>query len=128
MSYIRSGSNPEKLYVWGDRKNVYWTGGGLPYDDFMVMSLKDFDSLMREADREGDWYDGISFNNGTLSVHEEFKTLLLYKRWRLEMYDVTFEYILNDWNKRRAIYHLRSIWYMFTTWITTICCFYRRWK
>jgi len=113
MSYIRTSSNPEGLYVWGGPGGTHFD---LPGDiDFRVMKNNDWELFL-------DWYingAGVDseddkshmFRIGhyceaatVINVYEEkidgdFKIVLEYERelkhWKLVLWEVTWRHIIN---------------------------------
>jgi hypothetical protein len=101
MSYIRSGSNPEKLYIWGDGDNVTIAEGSLPAWNIPKL---DFHSLLRKYERRFHdcpcEYRGIEVTE--VWVDEECKIKLSYKYHSVIMWDVTWEFIVNGFiNKNK---------------------------
>ena len=106
MSYIRSTSNPESLYIFGSFQNIeiMWNKGEERFHKYA--SFEDFYLLM-------DKYIGASYNSivqivaGDLTLEEEFvkkelKVVLRFKGDddRLEMYPVTWDYVVNGYEDR----------------------------
>lgn len=114
MSYIRSGSNPESLYVYGTEDRVYICEGSLPN---WFIPLKDFNSILRKYhrlfheapvtykglkieevwvdeknnERDGEYYDP------TIDKLLNCKIKLSYNENSVIMWDVTWEYIVNGY-------------------------------
>jgi hypothetical protein len=115
MSYIRGGSNPEKLYIWGDGENATIAEG---FKDTWNIPLNIFNGLIRKFHRrfhdypcqykgaqvEEVWVDtnGLQWKSEeTLDSHlkrMECKTKLSYydegEEHSVIMWDVTWEYIV----------------------------------
>src|SRR4051794_24657585 len=77
MSYIRTLSNPERLYVWGERDgNIYWTWK----NGHTTCTRKDFDGLMKAFKKAR---QELPISYGELSLEEipskpiDFKKLAL---------------------------------------------------
>lgn len=105
MSVIRSSSNPEKLYIYGTQDYFYFDRDKKisiedTYDFFEKYISSDF-YMIDEGKSE---YKGISVwadwveDNGK----NEFKTHFKHEDWDepLIMWDVTWEYIVNDFRRR----------------------------
>ena len=111
MSYIRSGSNPEKLYIWGDEDKVFISEGS---KDTWTIPLNIFNGLLRKFHRryhdypcqykgaqvEEVWVDEDG-NEGVSDSHLkklECKVKLSYYEdgdvHSVIMWDVTWEYIV----------------------------------
>lgn len=110
MSYIRSGSNPEKLYIYGTTDTVYISEGGKPE---WSIPLNVFNGLIRKYHRKFHdcpcEYKGAQIeeiwvheNGNELKTEEidsnlgksECKTKLSYNGNYVIMWDVTWEYIV----------------------------------
>jgi len=111
MSYIRSGSNPEKLYIWGDGENACIAEGS---KDVWTIPIQTFNSFIRKFHRRSHdypcqhkgveikevWVDGngLAWNSEeTLDSHLkrlECKVQLSYETHSVIMWDVTWEYIV----------------------------------
>lgn len=116
MSYIRSGGNPEKLYIWGGQENVTIAEGSKPTWD---IPLNIFNGLIRKYHRkfhnypclhkgaqvEEVWVDenGVESDNSAYHPHLkrlECKVKLSYEDHYVIMWDVTWEYIVNSYIMR----------------------------
>lgn len=117
MSYIRSGSNPEHLYIWGDGDgNVHFIKG--PYT-IGTMPTKIFNELIYKCSLDND--DDVIEINGAkiqnvwvdsddtlcdgkpkegLKVPIDIKTQLSYNGWEIRMWYVTWHYIVET-NKNK---------------------------
>jgi hypothetical protein len=111
MSYIRSGGNPEKLYIWGDGVSAVIAEGAKPTWD---MPVSVFNGLIRKFHRrfhdypcqhkgaqvEEVWVDENDLvwkDEETLDSHlkrMECKVKLSYGEHYVIMWDVTWEYIV----------------------------------
>jgi hypothetical protein len=94
MSYIRSTSNPEKLYIYGCGNHVHITTS-------MMVPEKIFRHLMRKL-KKSPWMDSISHKG--FKVYEDqrtFKWRMSYKNRHVDLYEVTLRYILdnNHWGR-----------------------------
>jgi hypothetical protein len=123
MSYIRSGSNPEKLYIWGDGDKATIAEGSketwnIPLDIFNGLIQKyhrryhDYPCHHKGAQVEEVWvYDGdLEVDDEKINpilTHSERKVKLTYEDHYVIMYDVTWEYIvysnLNKFKIRSSI-------------------------
>lgn len=94
MSYIRSGSNPEGLYIWGDKTTVHVAKGG---EETKSLPKKIFHGLIRKYHTQGldVKYKGASLKQEWIKENgkNECKTVLAYDDWTCPMWDVTWEYI-----------------------------------
>ncbi len=93
MSYIRSGSNPEGLYIWGDGKNVTIikgkkTLGTIPTKILDGLILKCYNGKYDEICA----YKGASISD--IWDNGELKTKLSYGEWNIIMWDVTWTFIV----------------------------------
>jgi hypothetical protein len=94
MSYIRSTSNPESLYIWGDLdQNAYVVMGS---DTIGTMPTRTLNGLIkkyvRNDDDESCKYSGAEIKE--VNVDGNFKMELSYKgKWKCHMWRVTWEYI-----------------------------------
>jgi hypothetical protein len=95
MSYIRSLSNPEKLYIWSDGVNVH-IAEGVKENKIMPRSI--FHGLVRKWLRNR-WEDctfkdasvkEVWLNKGNKS---ELRIELSYDGWKVYMWPVTWVYI-----------------------------------
>lgn len=114
MSFIRSLSNPEGLYIFGSSGGVeiyeknWWEedeegNNGwhiVPYDDWfgIVEAYYDGESVV---DADG-LTDGETFRFGPFlleykKVDNDFKQVLSHEDgWKIEMWDITWQYIVNS--------------------------------
>ncbi len=111
MSYIRSTSNPESLYIWGDSDgmiNICHTvkppraSRPLTPDtsEWIRVPLKDFHTVCRK------WHAGVrDITRGVVRVREavvpekgrnEFLVRFSYRRRWFCMWYVTWEYVVHD--------------------------------
>lgn len=101
MSYIRSGSNPEGLYIFGNLRNsveIYpkwghpaW-GKSIPaktWDDFCSLYVEEFFPDELELDGLSICSEWVEDKDG-----RNYKTVLRYNDWELAMWDVTWFYII----------------------------------
>jgi len=107
MSYIRSGSNPEKLYIWGGIEDATIAEGSkdtwnIPLNIFNGLIKKfhrrfhDYPCQYKGAQVEEVWVDEDG-NEGVLNSHLkrlECKVKLSYEDHFVIMWDVTWEYIV----------------------------------
>lgn len=110
MNYIRSGSNPEKLHIWGDNENVIIAEDS---KEIWKIPLKIFDGLLKKFHRrfydypchhKGAQVEEVWVYEGDIEVddekvnpiltHSERKVKLTYEDNYVIMYDVTWEYIV----------------------------------
>lgn len=112
MSYIRSGSNPEKLYIWGDGVNTYIAEGA---KENKVMPRSVFHGLIRKWLRNG-WEDCVFKGASVKEVwrkmgnKNELQIELSYNGWKVYMWLVTWVYIthtnlqnINEGVKRKVV-------------------------
>lgn len=91
MSYIRSTSNPEGLYIWADEKEVSVMKGSkiigiIPVAIFNGLIRKYYKSLEDCA------YKGAEIRE--IKSGKNFKTCLTYNNWKCVMWEVTWSYIV----------------------------------
>lgn len=95
MSYIRSGSNPEKLYIWGNGVNVFISKG---HEETKVIPKNIFHGLIRKWFRN-EWEDssfkGASVKEvlGEINNEKQHQIELSYSGWSIYMWLVTWVYI-----------------------------------
>jgi hypothetical protein len=108
MSYIRSGSNPEKLYIWGGLDTAEIAEGskptwGIPINIFDGLLKKyhrrfhEFPCQYKGAKVDEVWVDEDG-NEGVSDAHLkplQFKVKLSYEDHSVIMWLVTWEYIVN---------------------------------
>lgn len=112
MSYIRSGSNPEKLYIWGDGVNTYIAEGA---KENKVMPRSVFHGLIRKWLRNG-WENCVFKDASVKEVwikernKNECKVELSYDGWKVYMWLTTWVYIthtnlsnINEGVKRKVV-------------------------
>lgn len=103
MSYIRSLSNPECLYIFGSRESLeihvgYSTSLGEEYEGWSrYLPLDVWDEFCQGFVNEY-WPD--EYEHRGLSIKEEkvgdnFKMVLRYEDWALPMWTVTWAYIID---------------------------------
>lgn len=105
MSYIRSTSNPEGLYIWHDVNGpvivtTQTRDGRLP--------LEVFEGIMRRWGRDPFLYvyddEGLTFKGATMKVNKRnWKWQLNYTGWEkpVECYQVTWEHVARNVLRRR---------------------------
>jgi len=110
MSYIRSSSNPEGLYIWGGQDSVEISVKGndvwkIPYDVFNGLIKKfhrnfhDYPCKYKGAQVEEVWVcDEQADQNDITSVivNSRSKIKFTYMDKYITMWDVTWEYIVNS--------------------------------
>ena len=94
MSYIRSTSNPEKLYIWGDEKlvNIYQGPnnlGRVPVSIFNGL----LDKYRKNYHNHPCEHKGAKIDE--ILIDGEFKMKFAYENIEVVMWDVTWEYIVN---------------------------------
>ena len=125
MSYIRCGSNPENLYVWGDVSgDVFFSMGA----ELKSMPKEVFDGLMhgfikedypeefefqgasiRELLGYGYYFPEKSKENPLGAFHPDFgKIQIAYKDWSIRLWPVTFFYIIHGIEERLRYETLRD--------------------
>jgi hypothetical protein len=105
MSYIRSLSNPEKLYIWGDMNDTLHISISAYHE--MTMPTSVFNMLIKLYVKDHGSIENYSFNGGKLVYKHvgpfkdtpmgkigEFKWVLTYKKQCLEMWDSTWSLIV----------------------------------
>lgn len=93
MSYIRCLSNPEQLYVYHNCNGQvdFWVA-----DKLYTMPFKTFSGLMESAIKEFSWRHKAKCGSAKIYVNKHYKIVIGYKKWKIEMFEVTFHYILNQ--------------------------------
>lgn len=117
MSYIRSGSNPEKLYIYGTEDRVYICEGSksqwwIPLNVFNGL-IKKYHRFFHDTPREFKgakvedvWVDKNNIEcddetyNPELDMLLDSKVKLSYNDHVIYMWDVTWEYIVNAYIMR----------------------------
>lgn len=99
MSYIRSTSNPEKLYIWGEGDgSVAITEG---HEDILQMPTNIFHELLKR------WYNQefglddtddlevVKYKGASLELTKDFRWRLDYKTWErsILLFETTLVYI-----------------------------------
>jgi len=114
MSYIRSSSNPENLYIWGDEEDVYISIGSNV--ELKKVPIKTFNGLLKKYHKnfhkvpcafkslkiEEVWVkvDDKQYVLGEVGekIFDDLKTevrmKLSYENWHIYMWFVTWEYIV----------------------------------
>lgn len=113
MSFIRGGSNPERLYISGSREGIEisqaWAKRPETNGYIAVVPTEDWHSLCEQYveymhdDDEGVEVNGLYVRGEWIDDEEgrNYKTVLGYKdQWRVPMWDVTWEYIVSRYKKR----------------------------
>lgn len=107
MSYIRSLSNPEQLYIWGDENTVYITKGPvsigtIPTNIFEGLIKKYIRGYQEDCTYKKATIEEVTVDKfdkevisleGLINPMSEFKMKLSYNNWSLIMWDVTWYYI-----------------------------------
>ena len=113
MSYIRSTSNPESLYIWSDGKNAnisvgrsYKSKGRL--EVYFLIPVKTFETLLKKSNGfHKAKYRGASVKEVYVRSNEkrtkfdklmhmwpgDYQMRLSYKNWHVDMWKVTWYYI-----------------------------------
>ena len=107
MSYIRSTSNPEGLYIFGTEYDVEICVGS---EDALHIPLEIFDKLI-VAFIDG-YCEDCEYCGATIKedwIAGEFKCILAYDNWSVEMWYVTWYYIAqsNYVNAKRYLRRLK---------------------
>ena len=101
VSFIRSTSNPEGLYIWHDvGKYIAVTSSALVAEGQMLrLSTRDWYALLREA-HNNPWKDRIK--RGSLTVCDDVpgKVRLETPQGNVIMYDTTWRYIVGNYGAR----------------------------
>jgi len=126
MSYIRSGSNPENLYIWGGKEDVEISIGDVVHTHRVPVQI--FNGLLKKFHRNYHEcpcsYKGLKVEEVWVitndkkefvreASHDDFpcselesstiKIKLSYKDWKVYMWDVTWEYIvLSNLKERKS--------------------------
>ena len=123
MSFIRSGSNPEKLYIWGDGDyiniNDHKTLKQVPVDTFFKL-IEEFIENFYEADEpievdqfklEEKWtnedalsedlHDLKRVDRGNYKVFLSCNDSEREIEWEIEMWRVTWMYIIHGYEMRK---------------------------
>lgn len=96
MSYIRSVSNPERLYIWGGSRGIVEIAVGS--NDLLHIPRHVFRGILRR------WYqrqdDITKYRGATMTQTKDFKYELTYKDWtrdeKVKAFDVTWMYIVTQ--------------------------------
>ena len=92
MSYIRSTSNPEKLYIWSNGDEVTIMMGN---ETVGTIPTSIFNGLIKES--LNNYFDECEYKDASISDDEnDFKIRLKYKNIDISMYFVTWYYIVNS--------------------------------
>jgi hypothetical protein len=105
MSYIRSTSNPENLYIWSDGTNITIEMGG---DTIGQIPTDVFDGLIVKCYKS--WEDTIKYKKAKIEqvfiedntkpkildtfTQGDFKIKLSYDNWELLMWEVTWDSVV----------------------------------
>lgn len=96
MSYIRSGSNPESLYIHGDKEGTVHISMGTDHTRKIPRNV--FHGLIRKYHKM--FNEDVSFKGASLTERwvkcdgrNECKTVLAYDDWECIMWGVTWDYI-----------------------------------
>lgn len=96
MSYIRSTSNPEGLYIWGERGGRVQIAVG---NDLLSIPRHVFRGLLKRW-RNADLDDVTQYRGASMRVTKDFRFELRYDGWKkgkkITAYEVTWAYIAND--------------------------------
>ena len=101
MSYIRSLSNPEGLYIFGNLQGtveIYHDGPiskTMPLEIFEGLCKAYFDNFGECTE-----YEGASIGEEKRDGH--FKYVLRYENWEVEMWFVTWSYIARRFDRCRT--------------------------
>jgi len=93
MSYIRSISNPEGLYIWGGTQGIEISVGS---DPLLTIPRHIFRGVLKRWYRYG---ENVSYRGARMSQTPDFKYQLEYKDWEgrsVKAYDVTWTYIVTQ--------------------------------
>jgi len=94
MSYIRSTSNPENLYVFGSSRGIEWYVGITCFGgQNCTMPPSDFEAIMLKWYEEGGWDNTIEVNGISISETEDGRNRVKYGDFDAVFYDVTLEHI-----------------------------------
>jgi len=110
MSYIRSGSNPEKLYIYGgtDAKGraaiTLHAGTFDPKEPMLQMPPHVFYGIMLRWLHDEGWKDGTIRHRGAVFTQDPWKDggkwVLTYDRWpkgkSIRAYHVTWSYVARN--------------------------------
>ena len=110
MSYIRHSCNPEGIYIWDDGENTNITCNKFK-DEIKTIPSKTFSALIRKYKRKNDCeYNNAEIKEVFIESHKKqtaiekelefkdgrFQMRLSYKDWYIDMWLVTWEYIVNQ--------------------------------
>ena len=103
MSYIRSISNPEGLYIVGTGENVEIHLGRKSAEPYKTLYIptKVFKGLIKKFARE-DPDDYCKYEGALIEfvkIGNDFKWRLVYDDWEVYMWEVTWEYIVTKKTK-----------------------------
>ena len=105
VSYIRSTSNPEGLYIWHDMSGpVFIVSGRIRREH--KLPVEAFEGIMRRWGRDPFLYDddGAGFKGATMTLNKRnWKWQLNYPGWKkpVECYQVTWEHVARNVLRRR---------------------------
>ncbi len=91
MSYIRSTSNPEGLYIWADQKEFYIVKGPKTIG---TIPINVFNGLIKKYHKN---FSDCTFKNAEIKEiksGKNFKMCLSFNNWKCIMWDVTWDYIV----------------------------------
>jgi hypothetical protein len=91
MSYIRCLSNPEGLYIWGNRDGTV-TVTGKKFEAFSLPT-RTFEGLCRKYARDGGWNDKTIYKDASVSyemVGGHFRSVFRYQDKKVVMWEVTW--------------------------------------
>lgn len=113
MSYIRSLSNPEGLYIFGSKSGVEIYG---PWKEdnshFHLVPYEVWDGFCSEFVKEYDdelEYMGMSITYEKRKDGSDFKYYLKYEDWELEMWAVTWDYIISRYHDEYLLWRNKPI-------------------
>ena len=99
MSYIRSTTNPECLYIYGAADGNVWIhiGDASKYEDrTYLMPQEIWDGLCRKYVKS--YEDKVTYKGATIEndvkVSDGWRTIISYKDWSIAVWPVTWEYVV----------------------------------
>jgi hypothetical protein len=102
MSYIRCLSNPEGLYIWGNRDGTV-TATGNKFKAFNLPT-KTFEGLCRKYANGGDWDDKTVYKDASVSYEKvggHFRSVFRYQDKKIVMWEVTWRAIASKFKRKK---------------------------
>ncbi len=96
MSYIRSTSNPDHIYIWREVAEVFISEGSGNLKPPWRVPTKEFHALARTYVRGGRGVTPLRRGKLRLTETKDFKIKLAYGRRAVVMWEVTWDYIARN--------------------------------